>query len=550
MPGPVEEPVVTSTKTQEPVDIQKVFHYTDLDTPRPTRVEDPYEYQWGFGNRFQSEIIPGTLPVAQNHPQVPRFNLYTEGLTSSAFASSRTANASTYMYRCRPSVANHGFQNGVLESRAHLESCFLAVNPKVKMNPAQIEWAPFDLPQEGEEIDFVDGLHTLGGSGDANMREGLALHVFMINARMTGRAFLNGDGEFLIVAQLGNLDIQTEMGKLYLQPGEICVIPRGIKFCLNPAAGTREARGYVLEVWGSRFELPDLGPIGGYGNANARDFAYPVAYMDDVDELHQPWHIVEKINGEYHALMQDHSPFDVAAWHGNCLPYKYDMTKFVAQGSTSVDHTDPSIWTLLTARSRDPNVPLVDFIWFGPRWDVAMNSFRLPYFHRNSASEFIANIYGASGGRSANFRPGGGVYEAGHTAHGGFGDIYVAERRKKRNEPRILFQGMMTFMIESSRSLLFTEWSREHSATDATPPEVWDSVPDQFSTDPKVRALLQRVKKQKAERKAEDEAYYDDERIAELVGKVAVVETNGTNGTELANGTSGQASAEPIAASF
>ncbi|KIW92536.1 homogentisate 1,2-dioxygenase [Cladophialophora bantiana CBS 173.52] len=235
MPTSVEEPLPISKKEQEPLDIQKVFHYTDLDICKPTRVEDTYDYQWGFGNRFQSEIIPGTLLVAQNHPQVPRFNLYTRG-------------PHIFRLRRKQSRQCEHLDDGVLESRAHLESCFLAINPKVKMIPAQVEWAPFDLPREGEETDFVDGLHSLGGPGDANMRDGLALHVFTINARMTRRAFLNGDGEFLIVALLGNLDIQTEMGKLYLQPGEICVVPRGIKFCLNPADGTRDARGYVLEV--------------------------------------------------------------------------------------------------------------------------------------------------------------------------------------------------------------------------------------------------------------------------------------------------------------
>ena len=335
-----------------------------------------------------------------------------------------------------------------VKHKAHLESCFLSCNPKVKMMPAQYEWAPFDLPSSEEGIDFIDGLHTIGGSGDANIREGLALHVFSINKPMDHRAFLNADGDFLIIAQLGTLDIQTELGKLYLQPGEIAVIPRGIKYKLDPAASTPSARGYIIEIWGRRWELPDLGPLGGHGCANPRDFLYPVACIDDPPALHSPWHIVEKINGAYHAIAQDHSPFDVAAWHGGCVPYKYDMTKFVAQGSTSVDHTDPSVWTVLTAKSRDPHVPLVDFIWFGPKWDVAMNTFRLPYLHRNAASEFLAQIYTSGkgpGGRSSGFRPGGGSYEAGHTAHGGFSEPYVKERRRMVNEPRVTGQGMSFF---------------------------------------------------------------------------------------------------------
>lgn len=207
-----------------------------------------------------------------------------------------------------------------ISHKADIENCFLTLNPKVATLAEQGEWAPFPLPKEDENIDFVDGLHTLGGSGDPNLREGVALYVFMINTDMDHRAFCNTDGDFLIVAQLGNLDIQTELGKLFLQPGEICVIPRGIRFAVRLGPGHDVARGYICEIWGSRWELPDLGPLGGHGLANPRDFLHPVAYIDE--DLHEEWSIVNKANGQYHAIEQDHSPFDLVAWHGNVVPYK------------------------------------------------------------------------------------------------------------------------------------------------------------------------------------------------------------------------------------
>jgi homogentisate 1,2-dioxygenase len=204
--------------------------------------------------------------------------------------------------------------------KSDIENCFLTLNPKVATLAEQGEWAPFPLPKDDEKIDFVDGLHTLGGSGDPNLREGVALYVFMINADMDHRAFCNTDGDFLIVAQLGNLDIQTELGKLFLQPGEICVIPRGIRFGVRLGPGHNVARGYITEIWGSSWVLPDLGPLGGHGLANPRDFLHPVACIDE--NLHENWSIVNKANGLYHAIEQDHSPFDVVAWHGNVVPYK------------------------------------------------------------------------------------------------------------------------------------------------------------------------------------------------------------------------------------
>ncbi|KAF2730224.1 Homogentisate 1,2-dioxygenase [Polyplosphaeria fusca] len=488
-------------------DPQKAFHFTDLQRLKPTRENDPYEYQAGWGNRFVSEVIPGTLPVAQNNPHEVRFGLYTEGITYSAFAAPRHSNFSTYMYRARPAAAHQGYAS--FETKSNVENCFLSVNPKVETLAEQAEWSPFKLPQEGEKIDFADGLHTLAGSGDPNIKEGLALYVYMFNSSMEGRAFCNTDGDFLISGQLGTLDIKTEMGMIFLQPGEICVIQRGIRFCMNLAPGTDAARGYITEVWGSMWELPDLGPLGGHGLANPRDFLYPVAAIDD--DLHVPYQIVNKINGKLVAINQDHSPFDLLAWHGNVVPYKYDLTKFSSQNSTSIDHTDPSIFCVLTAKSRDPVTPLADFLWFGPRWDVATNTFRLPYFHRNSASEFLACLYGKGLGRSDDFQPGGGSFEGSHTPHGGFHEGYQHGMKIQESFPEKILEDQLTIMIESSRLFLWTEYARKGCgtiSTHGTDYKVWDALPDRFSANPRAKELLAKLKEDKIAEKKRLAPYY------------------------------------------
>lgn len=314
-PAPAESTLQERVPATDP---QKVFHYTDLQRLKPTRANDPYEYLVGFGNHHQSEVIPGALPIAQNNPQNRGFGLYTEGLTYSFFAAPRHSNMNTYMYRARPSAAHRGYRS--VESKSNIENCFLSLNPKVKTLPAQAEWSPFPLPTAGTEVDFTDGLQTLGGSGDPNLREGVALYIYAFNKNMEGKAYCNTDGDYLIVAQLGNLDIQTEMGRLFLQPGEICVIQRGIRFRVDLGPDVPVARGYIIEAWGSTWELPELGPIGGHGLANPRDFLFPKAYIDE--ELHRDFVIVVKNNGEHMAIDQNHSPFDVVAWHGNAVPYK------------------------------------------------------------------------------------------------------------------------------------------------------------------------------------------------------------------------------------
>jgi hypothetical protein len=255
---------------------------------------------------------------------------------------------------------------------------------------------------------------------------------------MEKRAFVNSDGDFLIIAQQGALDIQTEFGNLYVQPGEICVIQRGQRFRVSVEGPTR---GYILEVWGANFELPELGPLGSNGLANARDFLYPKASYNVTRD--DPWEIVYKLGGRFFKSTQNHCPFDVVAWHGNYVPYKYDLTKFVNVGSISVDHIDPSIFCVLTARGRDENAPLADFLIFSPRWDVASFSFRPPYYHRNAASELMGLIYGEYAGRSDDFQPGGISFECGWVPHG---------VSKEVRSPRLMICSVLT-LCRNSRQL-------------------------------------------------------------------------------------------------
>lgn len=191
------------------------------------------------------------------------------------------------------------------------ESNFTLSNPKVHISPTQLAWTPMDIQETGS-VDFVDGIQSIAGSGEPSLREGLATHVYTANASMKKRAFVNADGDFLIVPQQGALDIQTEFGKLFVQPGEIVVIQKGIRFRVELPDGP--SRGYILEIWGSNFELPELGPLGANGLANARDFLAPVAFYEVEKE---PWEVIFKVLGKQFRSTQDHSPFDVVAWHGN-----------------------------------------------------------------------------------------------------------------------------------------------------------------------------------------------------------------------------------------
>ncbi|KAK8182042.1 RmlC-like cupin domain-containing protein [Phyllosticta capitalensis] len=465
------------TQLNDPKEYQDIFHWAETQKNGTiqsfaTRKNDPYEYQSGFGNSFESEAVPGTIPRGQNNPRAVRFGLYAEQMTGTAFTASRHLNKRSYLYRARPAVAHQGFTD--LPDNPDTEANFLTINPRVHISPTQLAWLPIDVPNE--PTDFVRGLRTIAGSGDPTLREGLATHVYVCNASMDNSAFVNSDGEMLIVPQQGALDIETEFGPLYVQPGEICVVQRGQRMRV---AVDGPSRGYILEIWGSAWELPELGPLGANGLANARDFLHPTAAYRSTGDA-TPWSITYKMGGKFFASKQNHCPFDVVAWHGNYVPYKYDLTKFVNVGSISVDHIDPSIFCVLTARSRDPAAPLADFLIFSPRWDVASHTYRPPYYHRNVASELMGLIYGAYGGRSDAFQPGSISFECGMVPHGVAYEEFKAASADEQPQMQIS-KGSVAFMFESSRPFTITDYAWRSEKKHEHEPSMWDNLVDNFS---------------------------------------------------------------------
>ncbi|KAL3426643.1 homogentisate -dioxygenase [Phlyctema vagabunda] len=461
----------------DPKEYQNIFHWaeTQKDGSIPSfgvRKNDPYEYMSGFNNHFESEAVPGTIPQGQNSPRCVRFGLYAEQMTASAFVAPRSVNKNAWLYRARPAVAHDGFTD--LPDNEAMESNFMPINPKVHISPTQLAWLPFDIPEE--KVDFIQGLKTIAGSGDPTLREGIATHVYTANANMPQKAFVNSDGDFLIAPSQGSLDIQTEFGPLFVQPGEIVVIQRGQRFRIDLPDGP--SRGYILEIWGSNFELPELGPLGANGLANSRDFLCPKAQYEIIKE---PWEIVYKLGGKFFKSTQGHSPFDVVAWHGNYVPYKYDLTKFVNVGSISVDHIDPSIFCVLTAKSRDLAAPLADFLIFSPRWDVASHTYRPPYYHRNVASELMGLLYGEYGGRSDAFQPGGVSFECGMVPHGVAYEEFKAASAQPPPEMQIS-KNSIAFMFESSRPFTITDWAWNSEKKHEHEPKMWDNLVDNFST--------------------------------------------------------------------
>jgi homogentisate 1,2-dioxygenase len=351
------------------------------------------KYQTGFGNTFSTEAVRGALPVGRNSPQRPPRGLYPEVLSFTAFTAPRAENLSTWVYRLRPSAMQSAYKrmpNGLLRSGPFSE---------VETSPNRLRWNPLQIP--AKPTDFIDGLTTIAGSGDPAAQSGLAVHVYRANRSMSDRYFANADGEMMLVPQLGSLLLFTELGKLEVGPGEIALIPRGLKF--KVVLQEKEARGYICENYGAHFRLPELGPIGSQGLAQKRDFQAPVAAFEERGKCE----LVQKFMGNLWTAEARHSPLDVVAWHGNGAPFKYDLARFMAVNTVTFDHSDPSIFTVLTSPSGTPGVANCDFVIFPPRWQVAERTFRPPWFHRNVMSELMGLVHGAYESKAEGFLPGG-----------------------------------------------------------------------------------------------------------------------------------------------
>ena len=425
-------------------------------------------YMSGFGNEFASEALAGALPEGRNSPQRAPHALYTELVSGTAFTAPRAENRRTWLYRRQPSVVTGGYQP-YLQLRWTSGAAGGVVMP-----PDPLRWRPFEIPLES--LDFVDGLHTLVANGDVNNQTGMAAHMYLANRSMSQRALVNVDADMLLVPQQGRLIVTTELGVLDVQPGEVVVVPRGMAWSVALPDGA--SRGYVCENYGAHFRLPELGPIGSNGLANARDFLTPVAAFEAGVAPEDGFEIVKKYGGRLWSARQPHSPFNVVAWHGNLVPFKYDTAHFMTIGSISYDHPDPSIFTVLTSPSDTPGTANCDFVIFPPRWLVAENTFRPPWFHRNYMSEFMGLVYGQYDAKSEGFKPGGASLHNSMVPHGP--DFEAFEKASTAVLAPHKLDNTLAFMFESRYRFVPTAYALNCGALDAGYSQCWTGLQDQF----------------------------------------------------------------------
>ncbi len=422
-----------------------------------TRSNSRLIYQSGFGNTFSTEAIKGALPVGRNSPQRAPRGLYPEVLSGTAFTAPRAENQSSWLYKLRPSAMHAPYKR--------MKDALVRSGPfdEVETPPNRLRWDPFPLPSQ--PTDFLQGLATIAGSGAPAAQAGIAVHLYRANRSMKGRYFWNADGELMFVPQQGTLFIFTELGRIEIQPGEIAVVPRGMKF-RDDVEGP--VRGYLCENYGAPFRLPELGPIGSQGLAQVRDFQAPVAAYEETGKCE----VVAKFMGGLWAAGFAHSPLDVVAWHGDYVPYKYALARFMTIGTISFDHADPSLFTVLTSPSSERGVANCDFVIFPPRWLVAEDTFRPPWFHRNVMSELMGLVHGVYDAKAEGFAPGGISIHNCMSAHGPDAATYKKATQMKLAPQKIA--DTLAFMWESRYVFRPTKFALSARELQKDYDRVWD----------------------------------------------------------------------------
>lgn len=432
--------------------------------------QDTLEYMTGFGNEFETEALPGALPKGRFSPQKCSYKLYAEQFSSTAFTAPRAKNRRTWTYRLYPSVA----MGGDFEA---IDKGLIRTGPATELNcpPDVMRWDPF--PVDESTGDFLDGLATVAVNGDVRTQTGLGIHIYRADRGMGKKFFYSADGELLIVPQQGAVLAQTELGQLHVAPGEILVIPRGLKFRIELPDGA--ARGYVCENYGTPLELPERGPVGSNGFANNRDFQYPVASFEDKEEEHT---LVVKFCGELFQTTLDRSVLDVVAWVGNSAPYKYDLSRFNVINTVSFDHPDPSIFTVLTSPSNTVGVANLDFVVFPPRWMVAENTFRPPWFHRNIMSEFMGLLKGSYDAKGKGFEPGSMSLHNCMSPHGPEAAIFEKASNTELKPER--YENSLAFMFESRYVISPTKFAMESEHRQRDYAKCWSGIEKHFDGNP------------------------------------------------------------------
>lgn len=423
-------------------------------------------YLSGYGNEHSTEARAGALPIGRFSPQRCPFGLYAEKFSSTAFTAPRAHNRRTWLYRIRPSVVG-GRPEPVACPRWQT-----GPGERTAVAPDQLRWDPLPIPSQ--RTDFADGLQTIALNGDARAQTGIGIHIYTANASMDGRFLYNADGEFLLLPQQGGIELRTECGILALTPGEVAVVPRGMKFSVHLDG---PARGYVCENYGAPFALPERGPVGSDGFANDRDFLYPVAHYEDREG---EFELLTRFGGSLYTSRIGHSPLDVVAWTGNSAPYKYDLRRFNVIGSISFDHPDPSIFTVLTSASDTPGVANADFVIFPDRWMVAENTFRPPWFHRNIMSEYMGLIFGEYDAKEGGFLPGGGSLHNCMTPHGPDAEAFA--RATAADLQPAKYTDTLAFMLESRYLIEPTRLALGSDSLQRDYPDCWQGLTRQFDS--------------------------------------------------------------------
>ena len=225
------------------------------------------------------------------------------------------------------------------------------------------------------------------------------------------------------------------------------------------------------------FALPVQGVVGSSGLANVRDFQFPLPLQSATASAKEIFTVYQKLGEEIHGREYSSSVFDVAAWHGNYAPYKYDLLKFCAVNTVTFDHMDPCIGTVLSVFpdlvALSAGASTLDFVVFVPQRKVAFDTFRPPNLHRNCMPEILGVISGTYDARPTMLEPGGATLHNLMTPHGPFPDVLETQSSRGSNVVDEPAWGSLAFMFECRLPMRLTHLASLPEMEQQSYPSAW-----------------------------------------------------------------------------
>lgn len=201
----------------------------------------------------------------------------------------------------------------------------------------------------------------------------VSLRFWMLDRTMNALA-RNADGDQLLFVHRGAGHLFCDFGHMPFEAGDYLVVPRG---CMWRLQTEEECQFLMVEATGSRFRLPDRGPLGAHAIFDPAVLQVPRVNKAFEDQRNQDdWVVHVKRDNAVTRVHYAHNPLDVVGWHGDLAPVRLNL-RDVRPIMSHRYHVPPSAHGTFVSNG----FVVCSFV---PRpFETDPGALKVPFFHNN-----------------------------------------------------------------------------------------------------------------------------------------------------------------------